>query len=180
MPIVKPEIVVGFVTGDENVIPSDGSEVTIYSEIELPPVTVGSVQEIMAVPELTPLTTEIFVGAAGRPTGVDVTVDGVEEPDTLFAVTENVYDVPFVKPVIAYVFVPGGAVIAGVTGTDVIVNPVIGRPPPVAACVHDNVIKPEPATAESDEGGGGGDVYIYAWEVPCIELPEELTITTPK
>ena len=77
-----------------------GEEVAVYVVIAAPPLETGAVNPTVAVVDPVAVAVPI-VGALGTVRGV--TAEDVAEttpvPATLVALTRNVYDVPFVKPV---------------------------------------------------------------------------------
>jgi hypothetical protein len=95
-PLVKPVIVA--VRSKTSNTPR--LEVTLYPVIGEPP-SLGAVQERVTC--WFPPIAVTPVGAEGTVPGVTETLDGTEAPTALFATTVNVYNWPFVKPVIVAV-----------------------------------------------------------------------------
>jgi hypothetical protein len=77
-----------------------GEDVAVYDKIVAPPSEPGAVKATVAVVDPVAVAVPI-VGAPGTVRGVTAaeTVEVVPVPTALAALTRNVYDVPFVKPV---------------------------------------------------------------------------------
>ncbi len=77
-----------------------GEDVAVYDKIVAPPSEPGAVKPTVAVVDPVAVATPI-VGAPGTVRGVTAaeTVEDGPVPAALVALTRNVYDVPFVKPV---------------------------------------------------------------------------------
>ena len=85
---------------DNVAVTPPGEEVATYDVIVAPPSEPGAVKATVAVVDPVAVAVPI-VGAPGvvRGTTADETVDVAPVPAALVALTRNVYDVPFVKPV---------------------------------------------------------------------------------
>lgn len=122
-----------------------------------------------------------IVGCPGVVAGV-TELDAVEADDvpTVFvAVTVNVYEVPFVKPVnvqeVVVVFTqPEGAVTAG---EEVTVYPEIVAPPLLAGAVQETVACALPEVAVTPVGEFGCDIAYAITTIP--EPPAPLEVDTP-
>jgi hypothetical protein len=103
VPFVRPVIVIGV---DPPVAMCPSFEVTVYRVIAEPPFDTGAVNEIVACPF--PLAAVTPVGASGTVDGVTelLVLDAILVPTEFVAVTVNVYDTPFVRPVIVMGVVP--------------------------------------------------------------------------
>ena len=121
--------------------------VTVYEEISEPPVSVGAVQETVAVPS-----PAVTVGATivdGGPTGVDEAgAEAALSPRKFRAFNVNEYLVPFVRPATSVEVedpdTSDGVVAgAGVTETTYAVTEL----PLLSTAVHDNVTFPLPDVA---------------------------------
>jgi len=108
-------------------------------------------------------------------------VPAVEFPDALIATTENVYAVPFVKPVnvqeVLAVFVhDAGAVTAG---EEVTVYPVIALPPLDPGAVQLICEEALATVPETDVGGPGGAAAVTLLDaLEAAEFPAAFVATT--
>ena len=103
MPFVRPLTVHEVVAvAHEN---EPGDDVTVYPVIALPPFDDGAVQETTT--EESPNTPDTPVGTLGTVAGTTdaEALDAEPVPALFVAVTENVYEVPFVRPVTVHVVV---------------------------------------------------------------------------
>ena len=77
-----------------------GEDVAVYEVIVAPPLETGCVKPTLAV-DVPVFVAVPIVGTPGtvRGTTADETVDVAPVPAMLVALTRNVYDIPFVKPV---------------------------------------------------------------------------------
>jgi hypothetical protein len=122
---------------------------------------------------LTAPVAETPVGAFGTPTGItdDDAVEAEPVPDALVAVTVNVYETPFVRPVTVQVVV--AVAHWNEPGDEVTLYPVIDAPPLLAGAVHDTTDWPfAPSVADTEVGEPGGAAGTAAAEAAdATEVP---------
>ena len=160
MPFVSP-VTVHEVVAVVQVKPP-GDEVTVEPVIALPPLDTGAVQETSA--EESPNTPDTPVGAPGTVAGVTApeALDATPVPAALVAVTVNVYEVPFVRPVTVHVV----AVVVQVNepGDEVTVYPVIVLPPLLEGAVQETTTCVLPNTPDTPVGAPGTVAGMIAVE----------------
>ena len=128
----------------------EGVEVAVYDVIGLPPLKAGATKATLTC-EL-PIVPTTPVGAPGTVAGITA-LDGADAgpvPDAFVAVTVNVYEVPFVRPVTIIGLVAFDAVFP--PGLDITVYMVTGVLPLGAGAVKLTIACPEPGTAVTAVG----------------------------
>jgi len=102
------------------------------------------------------------VGAPGTVNGTTAldAVDDALVPSAFVAVTVNVYEVPFVRPVTVADVAVAPAVAVRPPGLDATVYPVMALPPSYPGAVHDTSACVSPATAVTPVGGSGSFIAV--------------------
>jgi hypothetical protein len=144
---------------------SGGEEVIVYELIGAPPSFRGASHVTTAFPK--PAVADTFKGAVGGPRGVipEEAALSAPSPNSLVAVTENVYSKPFVSPVTTAELSESLTLVKCNTGSDkekeYAVYSVIGDSPSYIDAIHDTVVCPScPPIADTPEGGSG---YVIAF-----------------
>jgi hypothetical protein len=144
---------------------SGGEEVIVYELIGTPPSFRGASHVTLAFP--VPAKANTFSGCVGGPRGVipEEAALSAPSPNSLVAVTENVYSKPFVSPVTTAELSESLTLVKCNTGSDkekeYAVYAVIGDSPSYIDAIHDTVVCPScPSIADIPEGGSG---YVIAF-----------------
>jgi hypothetical protein len=134
-----------------------GAPVAVYPVIDAPPVPDGAVHETTDWP-FAPAVAEMPVGASGTVEGTAAAdaLEAVPVPDAFVAVTLNVYEVPFARPLTVQVLAE--VVQVNDPGVEVTVYPVIAAPPFEDGAVQDTTDWPFALELAETEVGAPGTV----------------------
>jgi len=134
-----------------------GAEITVYELIAAPPFETGAVHDT---------TDDAFAApVATTPVGAPGTIDGTTDaelidaalvPDTFVAVTANVYDVPFARPVTLHEVV--AVVHVNEPGAEITVYELIAAPPFETGAVQDTTDDAFTALVAPTEVGAPGTI----------------------
>jgi acyl-coenzyme A thioesterase PaaI-like protein len=156
-----------------------GEDVTVYPVIAAPPVETGAVQDTTAWAFAAPVALTA-VGAPGTVDGVAAAeaIEAAPVPETFVAVTVNVYDVPFVRPVTVHDVV--AVVQVNEPGEDVTVYELIEAPPLLTGAVQDTTdwVLAAPVALTAVGAPGTVDGVTAAEAIEAAPVPETFVAVT--
>jgi hypothetical protein len=147
----------------------------VYPVIVDPPLLAGAVNVTVAEPDAV-LDAETDVGAPGTVAGttLDDALDADEVNKPLFAVTANVYAVPFVNPGTTHDVAGALTVQVALFGEAVTVYEAIAGPPVTVGAVKETVAEPLPLTAFTPVGASGLPAGVIDEDAVPVDVPVEL------